>query len=82
MPIFEYLGPFDAVEVDEAVVHAGETVEVTDERADTFRLAIASWREIQRPRRRARKKPAATRKRAATKPRPAAEDTTENTEES
>ena len=43
MPIFEYLGPFDDVEVDEAVVHAGETVEVTDERADTFRLSPGSW---------------------------------------
>lgn len=68
MPIFEYLGPFDAVEVDEAVVHAGETVEVTDERADTFRHNPSSWGEVK--------------KHKPKKPRPAAEDTTENTEES
>lgn len=46
MPFFEYLGPFDATEVDEGPVAQGGTVEVTDERAPSF--ASESWREVKK----------------------------------
>jgi|JI10StandDraft_1071094.scaffolds.fasta_scaffold05700_15 protein involved in polysaccharide export with SLBB domain len=69
MLTFTYVGPLEAVEVDEASgVRPGDTVEVTAERAPTFRAAPESWREV-------KSKPK--------KPRPGATDTpTENTEES
>lgn len=49
MPIFEYLGPFDAVEVDEGSVSLGDTVDVGDDRAETFRGAPESWSEVKPP---------------------------------
>ena len=49
MRIFEYLGPFDSIEVDEqADLRKGETVEVSDERAETFEADPESWREAKK----------------------------------